>query len=158
MPRLRDLFDHSAAAHYKPRSPRYSQAGGTPEQRQFWNGLAIPTGFVFLFESTVTGQVLALYPSPAGPTEADVDPAAWADLKAQYRELRLLQRDVEALLAKRVGEHHEYYVVPIDECYKLTGLIRRHWRGFSGGDDAWHAIRPSSKTGKALGAEGAGHA
>ena len=26
-----------------------------------------------------------------------------------------------------------YYRVPIDECYKLVGLIRVHWRGLSGG-------------------------
>jgi hypothetical protein len=35
----------------------------------------------------------------------------------------------------------EYYLVPIDECYKLVGLIRAHWRGLSGGTDVWREIQ-----------------
>jgi hypothetical protein len=34
----------------------------------------------------------------------------------------------------------EYYLVPIDECYKLVGLIRTHWRGLSGGTEVWREI------------------
>ena len=30
--------------------------------------------------------------------------------------------------------------MPIDECYKLVGLIRTHWRGLSGGDEVWDEI------------------
>ena len=29
---------------------------------------------------------------------------------------------------------------PIDECYKLVGLIRLHWRGLSGGAVVWGEI------------------
>jgi hypothetical protein len=25
--------------------------------------------------------------------------------------------------------------VPIDRCYELVGRMRRHWRGFDGGDE-----------------------
>ena len=32
------------------------------------------------------------------------------------------------------------YRVPIDECYKLVGLIRTHWRGLSGGTEVWEEI------------------
>jgi hypothetical protein len=31
--------------------------------------------------------------------------------------------------------------VPIDECYKLVGLIRAHWRGLSGGTEVWREIQ-----------------
>jgi hypothetical protein len=31
--------------------------------------------------------------------------------------------------------------VPIDRCFALVGLIRTHWRGLSGGAEAWQAIR-----------------
>jgi hypothetical protein len=53
--------------------------------------------------------------------------------------------DVEALLVNRVGRargfsNDEYYIVPIDECYKLVGLIRAHWRGLSGGPEVWEEI------------------
>jgi hypothetical protein len=34
----------------------------------------------------------------------------------------------------------EYYIVPIDACYKLVGLIRLHWRGLSGGTEVWQEI------------------
>jgi len=34
----------------------------------------------------------------------------------------------------------DYFLVPIDECYKLVGLIRSNWRGFSGGAEVWREI------------------
>ena len=51
-----------------------------------------------------------------------------------------MEPDVEALLVNRVTKEHEYYLAPIDQCYKLVGLIRSKWRGFSGGTDVWRAI------------------
>ena len=48
--------------------------------------------------------------------------------------------DVEALLVNRVGSAREYFLVPIDECYRLVGLIRIHWRGLSGGSLVWGEI------------------
>ena len=48
-----------------------------------------------------------------------------------------MQPDVEALLVNRVGAKREYFLAPIDECYKLAGLIRIHWRGLSGGALVW---------------------
>jgi hypothetical protein len=56
-----------------------------------------------------------------------------------------MESDVEALLVNRVGHARgftapEYYVLPIDECYKLVGLIRANWRGFSGGTEVWQEI------------------
>jgi hypothetical protein len=51
-----------------------------------------------------------------------------------------MEPDVEGLLVNRVGETREYFIAPIDECFKLVGLIRMHWRGFSGGAQAWGEI------------------
>jgi hypothetical protein len=48
--------------------------------------------------------------------------------------------DVEALLVNRVGTKRDYYLVPIDVCFELVGLIRVHWRGLSGGDLVWDEI------------------
>jgi hypothetical protein len=47
---------------------------------------------------------------------------------------------VEALLVNRVRDARDSFIVPIDECYKLVGLIRVHWRGLSGGRDVWAHI------------------
>jgi hypothetical protein len=30
----------------------------------------------------------------------------------------------------------ECFLVPIDACYELTGIVRRRWRGFDGGEEA----------------------
>jgi hypothetical protein len=47
---------------------------------------------------------------------------------------------VEALLVRRAGEGFECFLVPIDACYELVGLVRMHWKGFDGGQEAWEAI------------------
>ncbi len=41
--------------------------------------------------------------------------------------------DVEALMVNRISDAREFYRVPIDECYKLVGLIRANWRSLGGG-------------------------
>ena len=50
--------------------------------------------------------------------------------------------DVEALLiSRRRGRTEtECWIVPVDACYELVGRIRRHWRGFEGGEEAWVEI------------------
>jgi hypothetical protein len=30
--------------------------------------------------------------------------------------------------------------MPIDECYRLVGLIRLNWRGLSGGSEVWEEV------------------
>jgi hypothetical protein len=51
-----------------------------------------------------------------------------------------MEADVEALLVNRVAAKRAYYTVPIDVCFELIGLIRLHWRGFSGGDKVWEEV------------------
>jgi hypothetical protein len=51
-----------------------------------------------------------------------------------------LTPDVEALLIQRAGDGFECFLVPIDACYELVGLVRMHWKGFDGGQEAWEAI------------------
>jgi hypothetical protein len=56
----------------------------------------------------------------------------------------LMEPDVEALLVRRGdsgrGGRAEALLVPIDACYRLVGLVRRHWKGFDGGAEAWAVI------------------
>ena len=60
------------------------------------------------------------------------------------RARRTLEPDVEALLVRRGdagrGDRAEALLVPVDACYRLVGLVRRHWKGFDGGAEAWAAI------------------
>ena len=44
---------------------------------------------------------------------------------------------MEALLVNRARGASEHFLVPMDECYKLVGLIRTRWRGFSGAGEVW---------------------
>lgn len=105
-----------------------------------WEALQLPINLAFFVRSAAAGETLAMYPSPAGATQARVSPEAWKGLEGENPSLHDLESDVEALLVNRVGEAREYYRVGIDECYKLVGLIRTHWRGLSGGQAAWDEI------------------
>jgi hypothetical protein len=110
-----------------------------------WDGLMIPIEMAFFFKSTAQGKVIALYPSPAGPTESLLSLDAWSDIVEINPILNEMQPDVTALLVNRVGQVRkvssaEYYLAPIDECYKLVGLIRTHWRGLSGGTEVWREL------------------
>lgn len=100
----------------------------------------VPIDMAFFFYSTPLGKLVALYPSPAGPTESLLSLESWQEVVGANPILRSMEPDVEALLVNRVRGAREYYVAPIDECYKLVGLIRANWRGLSGGAEAWKAI------------------
>jgi hypothetical protein len=110
-----------------------------------WDGLMIPIEMAFFFKSSPHGKIIALYPSPAGPTESLLGLDTWADIVERNPILEKMQDDVVALLVNRVGHVRGtapagYYLVPIDECYRLVGLIRMHWRGLSGGAEVWREI------------------
>jgi hypothetical protein len=107
---------------------------------EVWEGLSIPINLAFFMESTPAGRVVALYPSPAGATESLVTLETWEALMMENPVLRQLEPDAEALLVNRTGATREHYRVGIDECYKLAGLIRIHWRGLSGGSAVWDEI------------------
>lgn len=105
-----------------------------------WEALRIPIGLAWFFQSSSAGRVVAFYPGPAGATQSLITLDAWESLAAQNPLLRELAPDTEALLANRVGEWRDHFRVSIDECYRLVGLLRLHWRGFSGGSEAWEKI------------------
>lgn len=110
-----------------------------------WDELMIPVNMVYLFHNTAAGRVMAFYPSPAGAMESTLALEGWDALVGGNPILKSLEPDVEALLINRVksrdGERYrEHYIVPIDACYELVGLMRLKWRGLSGGEEVWKAI------------------
>ena len=105
-----------------------------------WDALMIPVNMVYLFRSTTAGRVMAFYPSPAGATESLLNLESWEELVVANPILNELEPDVEALLINRLKDAHHYFIVPIDTCYQLVGLIRLSWRGLSGGEQVWKAI------------------
>lgn len=105
-----------------------------------WESLRIPVGMAFFFCSSAAGQVVALYPSPMGATESTLPPGVWEELASENPVLKAMQPDVEALLVHRIGAARQQFLVPIDDGFRLVGLIRTHWRGLSGGEGVWKEI------------------
>lgn len=139
------LFDGMEKSKYKrvSRSAAYLQGFAMTDGQ--WESLLIPINMAFFFRSSVESRVVALYPSPAGAVESLLPLEAWADIAEINPVLHRLQPDVEALLVNRVGHAHgmskaEYFIAPIDECYRLVGLIRGNWKGLSGGAEVWTEI------------------
>jgi hypothetical protein len=105
-----------------------------------WDSLRIPVDMAFFFHSAPAERVVAFYPSPMGPTESLLKLGSWEELERCNPVLKEMERDVEALLVNRVRGAREHFLVPMDECYSLVGLIRMHWRGLSGGREVWEEI------------------
>jgi hypothetical protein len=136
------LFDSEAAGggHLRLLPTRRRRLDGFVLPPALWGRLRIPVDMAFFFRSTPAERVLAFYPSPAGPTESLLELEAWAELEAANPVLSEMAPDVEALLVNRAGERREHWLVPIDDCYELVGLIRTRWRGFGGGEEVWAGI------------------
>ena len=136
------LFDKEAASEgkYRPMSDRRLFLEDFEMSNVQWESLRVPVDMAFFFYSTPAERVVAFYPSPMGPTESLLKLSAWEELERCNAVLKGMERDVEALLVNRVRGAQEHFLVPIDECYSLVGLIRMHWRGLSGGREVWEKI------------------
>lgn len=155
------LFSNEAGARYRTIPHEAKPLAGFQMSKGQWEALNIPIGLAFFFYSSTAGKatvshessvtpsdpqvfqkngVVALYPSPAGATESLLELSAWNEIVKANSILCDMKPDVEALLANRIGDAREYYIAPIDECFRLVGLIRANWRGLSGGDEVWKSI------------------
>jgi hypothetical protein len=139
------LFDGMEKSRYKrvSRSAQYLTNFEMTDGQ--WESLLIPINMAFFFHSSVEDKMIALYPSPAGAVESLLSLEAWGEIAENNPALHRLQSDIEALLVNRVGHAYglakaEYYIAPMDECYKLVGLIRTNWKGLSGGSEVWEEI------------------
>lgn len=139
------LFEAQFNAKYKrvPRSARFLTDFQLTDAQ--WDSLRIPIEMAFFFHSSPKGRMIAVYPSPAGAVESLLPLDTWEDIVEVNPVLRGMRADVIALLVNRAARAHgpnapEYYLVPIDKCYELVGLIRGHWRGLSGGAEVWREV------------------
>jgi len=139
------LFNAQGQTKYKrvPRRIRFLPGFRMTDSQ--WDGLMMPINMAFFFKSSPQDRVIALYPSPAGATESLLSFDTWDEIERDNPSLLEMEADVEALLVNRIGHSRgfsqpEYYIVPIDECFKLVGLIRSRWQGLSGGTEVWREI------------------
>jgi hypothetical protein len=125
---------------------RYRLVGDFAFSQDQWDDLAVPVDLVFMFRQSDIDpekprQLVCCYPSPAGATESELDLSTWDDIVAANASFADVEPDVEAVLLRRnVGSDFTCFVVPIDACYELVGVVRQYWSGFQGGTEVWQHI------------------
>ena len=130
---------------YRPTGTRTLWLDDLDLPDELWASFRIPIGLAFFFRSRNggsdgTGGIVAFYPSPAGTTECELDLRAWDALVAANPLLDGLEPDAEALIVNRLGGARQHAIVPIDECYRLVGIVRVTWEGISGGSGIEAAV------------------
>jgi hypothetical protein len=105
-----------------------------------WAAFQIPIGLAFMMRSSINGQIVVMYPSPAGATESKLDLDAWDRLSCANPALERLEPDAEALIVNRISDPPQYVIAPIDQAYRLVGLIKARWEGISGGTETVDAV------------------
>lgn len=106
-----------------------------------WADFLIPVNMAFFVLSSGRNGAVAYYPAPTGATESKLKMEAWNKLVEVNPILNDLTNDLEALLVNRLDAEGQYYIVPIDSCYKLIGMIRIAWKGIFGGKEVNDTIR-----------------
>ena len=104
-----------------------------------WESLLIPINLAYFVKVDDAGETVARYPSPGGAMESSLDLEYWSAIVERNPALRSFEPKVEALLVNRISTPM-YFRAPIDQCFRLVGLIRKNWRGLSGGAEVWHEI------------------
>ena len=124
----------AAAGSAASRTATWSTAGRVSTRRP-GRALSIPVGMAFFFHNSALDRLVALYPSPAGATESELDPAELAGgLRRHPRWPRCCEPDVEALLVRaRPARNDACFLVPDRRLLRtggpdaaaLAGLRRR---------------------------------
>ena len=135
------LFTHPGAGGGKFRSvsERVVKIPESSLDTAQWDALGIPVGVAFFVRHT-GGRISAFYPSPAGATQSGLPMESWEELLASRPLAATIEPEVEALLVCRRRDRSQCWIVPVDSCYELVGRIRRRWKGFEGGAEAWREI------------------
>jgi len=131
----------SGEARYRPTGSRTLWLEGLRLSDDLWAAFGIPIGLAFFLHSTESGRVVGLYPSPAGATECELELDAWERLLAVNPVLEDLDPDAEALIVNRMGTPHQYAIAPLDDCYRLVGIIKSTWEGIAGGSEMEAAVQ-----------------
>jgi Fe-S cluster biogenesis protein NfuA/nitrite reductase/ring-hydroxylating ferredoxin subunit len=130
---------HSGDPEFRPPGARSELLEGFVMSDELWSAFQLPVGLAFLLRSSVTHSVIAMYPSPAGATESELELTAWDALRAANPGLEL-EPDAEALIIDRTSAPHRYAIVPTDQCYRLVGMVKASWEGITGGRGVGAAI------------------
>ena len=125
---------------FKPLPNRYLRLAGFKLPAPLWREFAIPVDMAFFVFNSALGGWWRFIPRPPGPRSHSLACKRGSNWNELNPTLRDLTDDLEALLINRTQDPAEYYVVPIDACYRLVGLMRSSWQGIAGGQEAFEAI------------------
>lgn len=120
---------------YKPLPQRLLDLDPFNLPDSLWSDFLIPVNMTFFVLSTAKNGAIAFYPAPTGATESKLKMEPWNELVSLNPVLKELEPDLEALLVNRLNREGQYFIVPIDCCYKLIGMIRLAWKGIYGGKE-----------------------
>lgn len=134
------LFDGNARQRFRRIPREVRPLRGFLMDDQEWESLLIPINLAFFTHSSAAGRVIAQYPSPGGVMESSLDLHSWSAIVERNPVLLRFEPDVEALLVNRLSANRLYFRAPIDQCFRLVGILRTNWHGLSGGAQVWREI------------------
>ncbi|MGI8574336.1 MAG: DUF5947 family protein [Egibacteraceae bacterium] len=134
------MTSDSGQSRYRTVPDRFLRVDPFSTPQPAWASLQIPVGMAFVVSNTQLERTVAFYPSPGGATESELALDAWAEVVAANPCLEGVEPDVEAVLFRTGVDASECFVVPVDRCYELVGVLRLHWRGFDGGQEVRERI------------------
>lgn len=129
------LLDGKGNQRYRRVSSEIRQLSKFRMAERHWQALGIPVSLAFLYATDSGSSAFSILPSPGGPVRSEIESGAWEALVRENPVLCRMQPYVEALAVNRIKNAEEYLLVPIDECYRLIGIIRCYWQGMSGGTE-----------------------
>ncbi len=142
------LFSDANASRFRP-IPQSVTRIELQLSDEAWAGLGIPIGMACFTpqasELTTNAEataapVLVGYPSPAGPVMSSLEQDAWRSLIDANPDVGRIRPEVESLLINRTANRQQAYIVPLDVCFELIGIVRRDWQGWSGGPEVHREI------------------
>ncbi len=144
----------SGGGRYRGVGERVRRVEGLALTGRQWDALRIPVDLAFFFRQTLSDgssgdeprglagdhHLVAFYPGPGGATESLLDLEAWSELATSNPVLNALEPDIEAVLLRSDDDGFVCFLVPIDVCYELVGVVRTWWTGLGGGAEVWRHI------------------
>jgi hypothetical protein len=122
------LFDDNATAgalRYRRLNGQARRLTYTALSERDLVALNIPVRLCFLCPSAAHEALFLIYPSAAGPIEAQSSWRAWRELVAQHAELAAVEPDRDAVVVDlRGGAARSPLHVTLDIAYELLGLLR----------------------------------
>lgn len=126
---------------YHPLPQRYEYLEDFEMPEEVWAQLKIPVNMAFIVYNSDQERPIAFYPSPAGSMESELQIDSWENMKQEHPALANMAPDLEGFMINRLDKPYEHFIVPIDYCYTLIGLIRMTWQGIHGGEKMRDTVR-----------------